>query len=419
MKAAILVIGNEILSGATRDTNSGFIAQQLISIGVECKKIIAVEDDPDIIVDTLDYLFETHDILFTTGGLGPTKDDLTKTVLCKYFGDELVLHQPTLDNIEQMFAKLNRTMNELNRRQAMVPSKAKIFINKRGTAPGMWMEKNGKILVSLPGVPYELEDLVQFSVIPYIRERFDLPIIFSDFATVNGIPESLLAERLSNWEQTIPNDLQLAYLPTGGRVKVKLTTKGNSLDECKNRVHQYLDQLPEILGEAVVSVYSENAEELLVDFLLEKGLSISTAESCTGGVLASMFTTRAGASLYYRGGIIPYQTPMKDNLLGVPQEVLEQFSAVSEETAMAMAEQIAAKTASDIAISTTGVAGPAKDEAEHEVGLAFVGVQMNGKTFVRRYFFPHLPRVEFQRRISRLAIDFCWECVKQSFNQKD
>lgn len=384
MKAIIITIGDEILLGQILDTNSQYISKQLTRLGAEVTDILSIADQRDEICQWVDYAMNRVDLVIVTGGLGPTKDDVTKKVLADYFNTRLVMNEEVLKWIEKLLENGGMGMNEANRGQALQPESAKILFNRKGTASGMWFEREGKVLVSLPGVPFEMEDLMIQSVIPELQRLF--PRLQLDFRMlkVYDIPESELAIRLSQWEETLPGGFGLAYLPSPGYIMLRLTAKGEqvyNLDARLDSLKEALEGLHFTLGE------SGGTERELGELLLVKGKTISTAESCTGGNVAAQLASIAGASAYFRGSVVAYANDVKERVLGVRREDLEQFGAVSEPVVRQMAEGVRQLVGSDYAVSTSGVAGPTGGTPEKPIGTVWIGVAGPERTVARKFIF--------------------------------
>jgi nicotinamide-nucleotide amidase len=409
MKAYLIIIGDEILSGRTLDTNSNFIAKELDNIGISVIRISTISDESKTIRNELAEAFNSDaDFIFTTGGLGPTKDDKTKQTLTDFLSDTLVLHQPSLNYITNIYCKNGRVMNELTRNQAMVPSRSEVIINKYGTAPVLWTKKDHKVLINLPGVPYETKAMMSKFIIPKIKKEFDLSYIIRRSLIVVDFPESELALTLDNWENNLPDFISLSYLPSGARIELRLTLKGNNREILENSLLQEINKLPALIGKRLISTQTTNIQELIADFLNKNQLTLSVAESLTGGTISKKITSVPGSSSYYKGGITSYSIDAKESVLGVPDDLIQQHTVVSEDVAMEMAKQSATLFNTDIAISTTGVAGPDSDEFNNPVGLAYIGLYFQGKIFVKKYFFPNLTRDEMITRISNKALEMLY-----------
>ncbi|TWP29558.1 CinA family nicotinamide mononucleotide deamidase-related protein [Apibacter muscae] len=413
MNAYLIAIGDELLSGRTLDTNSNFIAKQLDRIGISTIKISTIFDDPETIKnELLQATLSKADFIFTTGGLGPTKDDKTKQTIADFLSDVLIFNQDCLDHVSKLYTERGRILNELTRNQALVPSRSLAIVNRYGTAPILWSKaKNNKILINLPGVPYETRAMMEETIIPKIKSEFKLPFILRKSLTVINYPESELAIALTDWENELPKNISLSYLPAGSRIELRLTIKGEDKDLMEKLVSKEIEKLPEILGDRLISKEDINIIDLISDFLKKEQLSIALAESITGGSLSQCFTSVPGCSSYYKGGIIAYNTKIKENILNVPRALIDEHTVVSKEVAEAMAINTAKIFQTDIAISTTGVAGPNTDEYNNPVGLAYVGLFYKGEVFSEKFVYSNLTREEMILRISNKAIEFLYNII--------
>ena len=401
-KAVLITIGDEILSGNTIDTNSNFIAGELKNIGIEVIQILTISDEINTIKNALQSSFEIADIVITTGGLGPTRDDKTKKALAEYFNDEIVLDEPTFQHLKAYLEKRGRSeILERNREQAFVPSKSVVFQNYFGTAPCMMMSFDGKISFSLPGVPYEVKPLVKDQIIPYLQEKFKLNYISSRIVSVVGIPESILADKIEKWELALPENISLSYLPIGTRVKLRLTATGENEEILKAELENQINQLFPIIGEHIIATNEDKIEKILAEILLQKKLTISTAESCTGGELAKLLTSVPGSSGYYIGGVVAYATEKKTDILKVSESTIERFTVVSEEVSREMAEGCQDLFKTNISLSTTGVAGPGKGEDGKDVGTVFYTIKANTISESFKLYLPHLERLDFVSFVSQ------------------
>ena len=381
MKATIVTIGDEILIGQILDTNTRYISQALNRIGIVVHQQISIGDTAQQITTTLDQALSTTDLTIITGGLGPTKDDITKHTLTAYFNSELVYNQEVGDFVSQLLARRGIAFTELNRGQAMVPKCCTVLHNAHGTAPGMMFERDGKIVISLPGVPFEMRHLIDDKVIPMLAERFTLKSIIHRTMITSGIPESLLAERIAAWENALPEMLHLAYLPAPNIVRLRLSAyqvEGQSVGKI---IDQQFELLRQIIPQAVVGFEDASVEQLLHNALIERGEKLSVAESCTGGNIASKFTAMAGASAYFMAGVVSYSNDAKSDILGVNPELIATYGAVSEQVAIAMAEGVKRVGKSDYGIATTGIAGPSGGSAEKPVGTVWFGISTPNRTF--------------------------------------
>ncbi|KXN97888.1 damage-inducible protein CinA [Aequorivita aquimaris] len=376
MLAEIITIGDEILIGQIVDTNSAYISKELNKVGVKVYQITSVQDDRKHILQAFEDAKKHADLVIITGGLGPTKDDVTKQTFCDFFGDTLVEDPAVIDNVKELFKKyqLNKPL-PANFRQAMVPSKATILMNQYGTAPGMWMDMDEVVFVSLPGVPYEMKHLLQEEVLPRVIKRFNRPHIYHKTLITYGLGESAIAERIADWENELPEDIKLAYLPSLGKVRLRLSATGKDKKALEKSVDSQMEILEEMLSDIAVGFEGETSiAELIGKILTEKGMTYSVAESCTGGRIASEITQYAGASSAFMGGIIPYDTGLKTKILGVPKNIIEQYNVVSIPVAEEMAKRCCKLFESDYSIATTGIAGPTKGDGEDEVGTVCIAI---------------------------------------------
>lgn len=416
MFAEIITIGDEILIGQIIDTNSAFLGKQLNGIGVEVLQITSIKDEKDIILKALADAEKRADIIITTGGLGPTKDDLTKHTLCEYFNDELVLDQKTLEHIEDIFRKyISHPILDTNRSQAYLPSKCLTLKNPYGTAPGMWFEKDGKVFISMPGVPFEMKSLVRNEVLPRLKDRFNRPFIFHKTVLTYGLGESAIADKIEEWENALPDFIKLAYLPSLGRVRLRLTARGNDEKRLQNEINIQVEKLQNYIGDIIKGYEDENSiEENIAKLLTEKKLTLATAESCTGGKLASIFTDIPGASAYFKGSIVSYATSAKNDVLGIPKNFIDKYSVVSAEITKEMALRSKRMFNSDIAIATTGNAGPTKGDSDAEIGTVFIALAVKDNTIVEKFSFGN-----HRERVTRKAVNKALEMIYDSLNNND
>ena len=371
--AETITIGDEILYGQTLDTNSHWISGALDEINIKIIRKTTIADRRDEILNAFAEAENRADIILITGGLGPTNDDLTKPCLAEYFDSELVMHEEALHEIEDLFRMRGRELNELNRQQAMLPDKCTKITNKFGTAPGMWFTKGDKVFVSMPGVPYEMKKMMESTIIPKIQEQFHTPPLYHKIIKTAGIGESWLSERIKDWEDNLPEHIKLAYLPSLGQVKLRLTATGQDLISLEKEVQELIDQLLPLAGEFVYGFDDDELEEVIGRMLKERNMTLAMAESCTGGFVSHKITSVAGSSKYYQGGIVPYSNENKVANLGVREETIQQFGAVSEETVIEMAERVREKYNASIGISTSGIAGPTGGTDEKPVGTVWIG----------------------------------------------
>ena len=389
MKATIITIGDEILIGQIVDTNSGFIAKSLDKIGVEVTEMISISDDKNHILDTFAKLQNKVDLVLITGGLGPTKDDVTKKTFCDYFEDNLIVDQKVLDHVTEMIEGIfKRPINQMNKDQALVPSKCTVLHNAVGTAPGMWMKKENTVYVSLPGVPYEMKYLVENEIIPKVVKEYERPYILHKTILTHGQGESLVAERIEDWENNLPEFIKLAYLPAPGRVRLRLSARGKDKAFLENALEEYVASLDTIINDIIVGYEEENTIEVVLGELLTKQQkTIATAESCTGGSIASLLSSVPGSSAYFKGSVVSYATEVKVDVLNIPKELITDFSVVSTEVASAMALSVKLLMKTDYAIATTGNAGPSKGDSNAEIGAVFIAVATPNGVIVEEFNF--------------------------------
>lgn len=387
MNSAIITIGDEILIGQVTDTNAVWISQNLNKQGVKVEEMVTVSDDPHQITNTLDRLIGSYDLLILTGGLGPTKDDLTKQTLADYFNSSMVTNPEVLERINEYFRKLGRTMIESNARQADVPEVCQVLINNHGSAPGMRFEKGRSTIISLPGVPYEMKGLMEDNVLPWIRERVRVPFVVHKTIMTQGVPESYLAELLRNWEEELPDCMKLAYLPRPGMVRLRLSVTGKCAESSEQILKVTINKLQNIIGKHIFGFDEISLEESLGKLLNEKELKLATAESCTGGNIARLITRVPGSSRYFNGSVIAYQNNIKTKALGVPEDLIETHGAVSREVVERMIAGILKHFSADVAIATSGIAGPDGGTDEKPVGTVWISVSYNEKIHSEKYLF--------------------------------
>lgn len=389
MNAEIITIGDEILIGQIIDTNSAFLGKEFNKIGVSVYQITSVQDEKEHILKALKEAEDNADIIIVTGGLGPTKDDITKHTFCEYFNDSLVLNEEVLAHVEYLFEKyINTPISDLNRNQAMVPSKCTVLKNEFGTAPGMWMERNRKVFVSLPGVTYEMKALIRNEVLPKLRARFKFPYIQHKTLLTYGLGESTIANRIEDFEDNLPDFIKLAYLPSLGRVRLRLSGKHVDKELLQNEIEKQVNLLKPQVEDIFVGFEEDlSLEALIGKQLTEKGKTLAIAESCTGGTIVQAFTANAGASKYLKGSVVTYATESKIEVLGVSKDIIEEHSVVSAPVAEAMAKQVLELYKSDYAISTTGNAGPSKGDADAEVGTVYIGIATKDSVYSEKFKF--------------------------------
>ncbi|MBR9844665.1 MAG: CinA family nicotinamide mononucleotide deamidase-related protein [Algicola sp.] len=389
MLAEIITIGDEILIGQIVDSNSAFISKELNKIGVSVYQITSVQDDRTHILKALAEAEANADLVILTGGLGPTKDDITKKTIADYFDDTLTENRSVRKNIEHLWEVfVKKPLMQVNLDQALVPSKASVLMNKYGSAPGMWLEKNETIFISLPGVPYEMKALIIDEVLPKLRTRFKFPYIQHKTFLTYGMGESSLAERIEMFENDLPDFIKLAYLPSLGRVRLRLSAKGSDKDIIEAEMHKQtsllLPQIKDIFAgfEEDVSI-----EAVIGNYLTKIGKTVATAESCTGGLIAERFTANAGASRYFKGSIVCYTREIKVNILKVSEDLIETHSVVSAEVTEAMAQNVLQLMQTDYAIATTGNAGPTTDDTDEGLGIVYIAVATKDKVYSEQFSF--------------------------------
>lgn len=383
VNASIITIGDELLIGQTIDTNSAFIAQELNKIGVWVRRRVAVGDLYDDIWNALDEESKQSDIIIITGGLGPTADDITKPLLCKYFGGKLVVNEQVLAHVKHLFENIYRRPGpilERNLKQAEVPDVCTVLHNARGTAPGMLFHKDRRAFISLPGVPHEMKGLMTSEVIPRLLDQFRMPAIVHKTAFTAGQGESMIAELLKDFEPSLPSHIKLAYLPNYGMVKLRLTSQGDNKQEVEKELTPYFEKLQELVKDFLVTNEDEGLEIVIGKILKQKGNTMGTAESCTGGYIAHLITSVAGSSAYYKGSVISYDNEIKENILGVKEDTLLSVGAVSEETVKQMVKGAISKLNVDFALATSGIMGPGGGTDEKPVGTVWIAAGNKEKT---------------------------------------
>ncbi len=372
MLAEVITVGDELLIGQVVDTNSAWIGKALNKAGIRLFQISSVSDAATHINAALAEALARVDVVIMTGGLGPTRDDITKKVLADFFGQPLVRHQPTFDHVKAMLARRGVDFNRLNQAQADVPAGCRVLHNVYGTAPGMWFEHHGKVVVSLPGVPSEMKHLMEHAVLPDLAERYRLPDVVHKTMLTFGLPESELAERIANWEEALPESMGLAYLPGVGGIRLRLSVYGGDREATEQRMQAEAESLRALLGEYFVNAAEETLESTVGNLLRQHGVLCAVAESCTGGLLASRLTATAGASDYFAGGVVAYSNQMKEQLLGVPPELFVRHGAVSREVVEAMALGICRVSGAAYGLATSGIAGPGGGSEEKPVGTVWI-----------------------------------------------
>ncbi|MFD2033553.1 competence/damage-inducible protein A [Belliella marina] len=384
VKAEILAIGDELLYGQINDTNSHWISQELDKIGVRVIHRSTVGDNSESMLAAFEAAEKRADIVLMTGGLGPTNDDLTKPLLAKYFDCEIELVPEALEAVKTFFEKRGRELTELNRLQAHLPTKCTYVPNVVGTAPGMWFEENNTLWMSMPGVPHEMKKLMKDFVIPKIKEKFELPVIYHKVIKTVGIGESWLADLIKDWEKNLPQNIKLAYLPSLGQVKLRLTAFGNDYDELQANVETQIDLVKPLIEKYIYGYNLESLEESIGRLLKQKNKKVALAESCTGGYISHLITSIPGSSKYFQGALVPYHNEFKNSLLNVDKTVLKNHGAVSEQTITLMAENIREQFNADYGLASSGIAGPEGGWAEKPVGTVWIACAMDGRTISKK-----------------------------------
>ncbi len=387
MKAEIITIGDEILIGQIIDTNSAWIAEQFNLYGIEIYQITSVHDDNNHILEALKKAEEKVDLVVLTGGLGPTKDDITKHTLCEYFSTKLVVHEPTFEHIKSRFTRLKIDMNKLNRDQALVPENCTVLPNKAGTAPGMWFEQNDTIFVSMPGVPFEMKYLVENELLPRLLNNGKTKAIFHKTVLTQGLPESMLAMKIEDWENALPQNIKLAYLPSPMAVRLRLSATGKSKPELETLVEGEIQKLLQIIPDNIFGYNNETMAEVIGRMLVSKNKKLAVAESCTGGYISHLITSVPGSSAFFYGSITAYSNLVKENVLGVNDKILAEFGAVSEQVAKEMAIGARKVFNADYAVATTGIAGPSGGTEEKPVGTIWIAVASEKNVIAMKFVF--------------------------------
>jgi nicotinamide-nucleotide amidase len=395
MKAAIITIGDEILIGQIVDTNSGFIAKSLDKIGVDIHEMISISDNKKHILETFATLQNQVDLVLITGGLGPTKDDITKHTFCEYFEDQLIRNEEVEKHVIELIEKaMNRPASQMNKDQALVPSKCTVLHNAVGTAPGMWMKKENTVYISLPGVPYEMKYILENGIIPKIVKEYQRPYIIHKTILTYGQGESLVAERIEDWENNLPEFIKLAYLPSPGRVRLRLSARGIDKELLEKKINENVLSLTQLIGDIIVGYEEDETIEVMLGRLLtSKKATLATAESCTGGKIAQVITSVPGASNYFKGSVVSYATETKISVLGISPEIIKEHSVVSFEVAKQMALAVKKMLNTDYSIATTGNAGPSKGDGNSEIGTVFIAIATPTDLIVEEFNFGQ-PRVK-------------------------
>ena len=384
MKAEIITIGDEILIGQIVDTNSAWMATELNNIGVKIAQISSISDDPTHIVEAITLAKSRADVILITGGLGPTKDDLTKKVLAKYFNSELVIDQATLEHVTAFFARRGKAMTQLNHDQALVPQCCEVLFNANGTAPGMWFEDKDKFIVSMPGVPFEMKGLMRDEVLPRLAKLNGIQKIVHKTILTIGIGESFLAEQIEEWENNLPSFVKLAYLPAPGQVRLRLSAMGNDTNYLQKTIDDEVEKLKSYIADSIYGYGEQNLAGAIGELLLELKGTLATAESCTGGNIAKSITANPGSSAYFKGSVVAYANEIKEKVLGVNPHDLAQYGAVSEQVVKQMALGVQQLYNTNYAIATSGIAGPEGGSDEKPVGTVWMAVATPAKVYVQK-----------------------------------
>lgn len=404
MRAEIITIGDELLIGQVVDTNSAWMARELNMIGIKVEQITSIGDDHEQIIKTLSEASERADVIIMTGGLGPTRDDITKIALCDFFKTHLIFDQRSFENIERIFNLRGYPMSELNRRQAEVPATCDALLNENGTAPGMWFRHNGRIYVSLPGVPFEMKALMTGHVLPLLKPLSNKVILHKTILT-QGVGESFLADKIKDWESALPSYIKLAYLPQPGIVRLRLSATGTSEDNLQEEINRHVMQLYSQIPEYIFGEDDDSLEEIIGKFLKNLNLTVATAESCTGGYIAHLITSIPGSSAYFKGSVVSYSNEIKTSILGVSPDTIEEYGAVSRETVTEMAQGVLKKLNSDCAVAVSGIAGPDGGSEDKPVGTVWIAVITPFHGLVTKKFLFGEHRERNIRRSGLAALD--------------
>ena len=384
IKAEIITIGDEILYGQITDTNTQWISAELDKIGIRTIRKSSIGDSEEAILEIFEESSKRADVIIVTGGLGPTKDDITKKTFCKYFNTELIVHPQALADVTEYFKKRGIALSEINKSQGEIPANATFIQNTMGTAPGMWFEQNGVIFISMPGVPYEMKGMMTLTILPKLQEHFKTPIIFHKVIRTVGIGESYLAEMIETWEDALPENVKLAYLPSMGNVKLRLTGFGEDLQVVESQVEEQFQSVLPTIQEYVYGFGKDELEEVIGRILTERKETVSVAESCTGGYLGHQFTKVSGSSAYFLGGILSYDNSVKINQLGVKPETLNTHGAVSEQTVIEMSENVRKLMKTTYGLATSGVAGPNGGTPEKPVGTIWIAISSEKEVITKQ-----------------------------------
>jgi len=387
IQAELISIGDELLIGQVINTNSSWIAESLNASGIKVYQSLSISDNKEHILKTLEESMSRSDIIIITGGLGPTKDDITKETLCEFFNSKLVFNKKAYENVEKIFRIRGFKVNEINRQQAEIPDCCIPISNNNGTAPGMWFEKNGKIFVSMPGVPFEMKPMIEDFVIPKLLKHFKTNAIYHKTILTQGVGESHLSEIISDWEDNLSENMKLAYLPQPGIVRLRISAHGESEEKLKKEVELKTKELQKIIPDEIFGYDNDELEEIIGKLLIKSGASISTAESCTGGAIAKMITSVPGSSNYYIGSVVAYSNEIKEKILGVKHQTLIDNGAVSEDVVKEMAIGVKSKFNTDFAIATSGIAGPGGAVEGKAVGTTWIALASPNDCIAQKFLF--------------------------------
>ena len=387
MKVSIINIGDELLIGQVVNTNASWMSQHFLANGMDVAKVFVISDNKDDINNTLQIALQMSEAVVITGGLGPTKDDITKKTLCDYFGSELVEDEATFEIISSIFKRRGYPMTDTNRQQALLPKCCTVLLNKRGTAPGMWFEQNGKVVVSLPGVPFEMQYLMEEEVIPRMLDYFKVGAIIHKNIIFHGIGESFLSDKIEDWELSLPKTIRLAYLPKAGMLRLRLTARGTDKITLETDINTSLKGLYSLVGEYIMGEDAESLAEIVAQTMKNNTKTLAVAESCTGGAIASSITSMAGASEYFKGCVVAYSNEVKRKILGVKAETLAKYGAVSEETVKEMVSGVISNMGTDYAVATTGIAGPGGGSKDKPVGTVWIAVASKNEIHIQKMSF--------------------------------
>ena len=384
INAEIITIGDEILYGQITDTNTQWISAELDKIGIRTIRKSSVGDSEEAILSIFEESSKRADLVIVTGGLGPTKDDITKKTFCKYFNTELIVHPQALADVTEFFKKRGRALSGLNTSQGELPANATFIPNTMGTAPGMWFEQNGVVYISMPGVPFEMKGMMTLTILPKLQEYFKTPVIFHKVIRTVGIGESYLAEMIESWEDNLPENIKLAYLPSMGNVKLRLTGFGDNLQIIESQIEEQFQKVLPTIQEYVYGFGNDELEEVIGRILTQRKETVSVAESCTGGYLSHQFTKVSGSSAYFMGGIISYDNAVKINQLGVKPETLNTYGAVSEQTIIEMAQNVRKLMKTTYGLATSGIAGPNGGTPEKPVGTIWIAISSEKEVITKQ-----------------------------------